>query len=83
MTNEELETMRLKMRLQMRDQLISIAVPLAASTPAGEQALRRWGIRAREQTAALRWPGSEPATATLMQAEYSEALEEMLGGLGL
>jgi hypothetical protein len=83
MTKEELETMRLKMRLLIQARVASSAVALARTTPDAEQALHRLAASMRSEAQALKWPRGEPAMATLMQAEYSEALQEILVELGL
>ena len=82
MSEAELESMRLNMRVQILEQLIcSIFVVLAPTWPGGKSGLSEALEQMRRQHAKIVLPGADPATSDLYAAEFQETLGKVLSGI--
>lgn len=83
MTPNELDVMRLKLRLLARTMALEQIVAMERRTPGGPAALADWASQLRAQADAVTVPRLDPANSDLTAAEWREALQEMLAELGL
>ena len=82
MTESELETLRLKMRLEAHQVLLRMMfVGWASISPNGGQTLRGQFARLRAEHAKIAIPGMKPEYSDLVSAEYQEALDDILSDI--
>ena len=84
MNEEQLNHLRLKNRIQVRDFLIDQLLALVrTSTAQPDQSLRVIAARMRDAVNSMKFPQLDAAISLLAQSEYEEAIEDLLRDLQL
>jgi hypothetical protein len=79
MTEGELETLRLKMRIEVLQQLLrGLYTGMANSSPSVARIVREQFSALRQEHAKIVIPGVRPEYSDLIAGEYQEALEDAL-----
>lgn len=86
LTEDELERLRVTMRVQVRDRALTALAAHLRKQPGGDQLLLQWAQESRKGMERIQVPGHDhmpPEVRMMLVAEWSEHWDEMLRSLGL
>jgi cobalamin biosynthesis protein CbiG len=82
MTEAELENLRLRLRVEVHQELLrGLYTGLANSSPTAAQGFRNQFAILRQGRSGIAIRGLPPATSDMIAAEYQEALEDVLSNI--
>jgi hypothetical protein len=83
MTEAQLMPFRRCLQVQVRDFALQQLVDGSRAIPNGPAVLQQWANKVRSYATYQTFPGADQELAQQVSSEYLEAIEEMLGKVGL